>query len=48
MKKDELKRNSNPHITDSGEWIKTIVEILEDLKLEKNLSENQIDKPRSK
>ena len=30
MKKDELKRDSHPHITDSGKWIKTLFNIVKD------------------
>ena len=48
MNKDELKRNSHPHITDSGEWIETIMEILKDIKSEKKSLENKFGKPRSK
>ena len=58
MKKDELKRNSHPHITDDGELFKTMMKIVEDNHMGRELTqytnvlslelEKKFGKPRSK
>ena len=58
MKKDELKRNSHPHITDGGELIKTMMKIVEDNHMGREIDqytnvlrlklEKKFGKPRSK
>ena len=48
MKKDELYGNTHPHITDGGNYINTLYNILKEYDKERTSLEKKFGKPRSK